>query len=93
MSLALAPASPANARIANAGELENHTVIAWDPVDPAVSCQVLVRETDQPDWTVLGVVEAGAAPSFQCPLSKDNYFFAVRSVSPAGHPSLPSVAR
>ena len=100
MNLALAPAPPENARIANAGELENHTVIAWDPVfladgqaDPAVSYEILCRETDQPEWQVLGVVSAmQTASSFQCPLSKDNYFFAVRSVDD-GHPSLPSVAR
>ena len=103
MNLAQAPARPAHARIANAGELENHTVIAWDPVrrrdgsvDTDVSYQILYRETDQPEWEVLGTVAADPtllAPSFRCPLSKDNYFYAVRSVSAAGNPSLPAVAR
>ncbi len=100
MNLAMAPVRPENARIANAGELENHTVIAWDPVgladgqaDPAVSYEILFRETDQPVWQVLGTVDASQpSHSFQCLLSKDNYFFAVRSVS-EGHPSLPAVAR
>ena len=99
MNLALAPARPENARIANAGELENHTVIAWDPLfladgqaDPAVSYEILCRETDQPDWQVLGVINALQPASFLCPLSKDNYFFAVRAVED-GHPSLPAVAR
>ena len=103
MNLAQAPDRPANARIANANELENHTVIAWDPVrladgsfDTEVSYQILLRETDQPVWTILGSVPANPSlmtQSFQCPLSKDNYFFAVRAVSPAGNPSLPAIAR
>lgn len=103
MNLAQAPLRPEKARIANAGELENHTVIAWEPVrrqdgqvDPTVSYQILYRETDQPVWEVLGTIAADPslfAPTFKCPLSKDNYFFAVRSVSPAGNPSLPAVAR
>lgn len=98
MNLGQAPSRPENARIANAGELENHTVIAWDPVqnpdgqaDPTVSYEILYRETDQPEWQLLGRVPSDF--TFQCPLSKDNYFFAVRSVSSAGHPSLPAVAR
>lgn len=103
MSLAQAPSRPENARIANARALENHTVIAWDPVrrldgqvDPAVSYQILYRETDQPEWQSLGSVPADPAlfaQTFQCPLSKDNYFFAVRALSAAGQPSLPAVAR
>jgi len=92
MRLAQAPACPANARIANAGELENHTVLAWEPVESAASYEILFRETDQPEWTVLDRVDADAH-TFQCPLSKDNYFFAVRTLSPDGHPSLPAVAR
>jgi hypothetical protein len=102
MNLAQAPARPQKARIANAGELENHTVIAWDPVrradgsiDTQVSYQILCRETDQPEWNILDSVAADPSllsPSFRCPLSKDNYFFAVRSVSPAGNPSLPALA-
>ena len=30
---------------------------------------------------------------FRCPLSKDNYYFAVRACSAEGHPGLPGVAR
>lgn len=103
MNLAQAPDRPVNARIANANELENHTVIAWDPVrlpdgsfDTEISYQILLRETDQPVWKVLDIVPANPSlmtQSFRCPLSKDNYFFAVRSVSPASNPSLPAIAR
>ena len=42
----------------------------------------------QPD-----IVPGGEALEFSCPLSKDNYYFAVRTVSPGGHPGLPVVAR
>ncbi len=91
MNLAQSPARPENVRIANARELENHTVLAWDPVNPSVSCEILFRETDQPEWQVLGTVAAGEAPSFQCPYSKDNYFFAVRTLSATGNPSLAAV--
>ena len=97
MNLAQAPVRPGNARIANAGELENHTVISWDPVGTAdITYQILYRETDQSVWQLLGTVAADPAlfsQSFSCPLSKDNYFFAVRAVSAAGNPSLPAIAR
>ena len=103
MNLAQAPGRPENARIANAGELANDTVLAWDPIrladgqiDSSVSYEILFRETDQPEWQILGCIASDPSqsePSYQCPLSKDNYFFAVRSVSAAGHPSLPAVAR
>ena len=71
-------------------------MVAWDPVAEAACYEILYRETDQPEWQVLGTVSAADAQqggSFQYPLSKDNYFFAVRAVSSAGHASLPAVAR
>jgi len=30
---------------------------------------------------------------YTCPLSKDNYYFAVRAISSGNHPGLPAVAR
>lgn len=102
MNLAQAPARPAKARIANAGELENHTSIVWEPVrkedgsiDTDLSYEILFRETDLPEWQVLDTVTPAPSllmPVYRCPLSKDNYFFAVRSVSAAGNPSLPVLA-
>ena len=94
MNLAQAPERPSGAVIANAGELANYTEIAWD-AESGVSYQVLYRETDQPLWQILETLPGSDSPqgSFSCPLSKDNYFFAVRSLSPSGNPSLPSVAR
>ena len=97
-SLAKAPASPKAVRIANARDLDNNTVLTWDPVPDAASYQILCRETDRAEWLPalpLGLsdkVPAGVT-EFTCPLSKDNYYFAVRALSPDGHPGLPAVAR
>ncbi|MBQ7221985.1 MAG: M20/M25/M40 family metallo-hydrolase [Bacteroidales bacterium] len=103
MSLASAPAKPAGARIANANALSNYTVLSWRPVlkadgtpDETVHYEVLYRETDQPVWQVYGEYELDPSENVQkaeFPLSKDNYFYAVRSVSEGGHPSLPAVCR
>jgi len=109
MNLALAPARPENVRIANAMDLDNNTRLAWDPdpgpdgkPDASLSYEILCRETDQSTWLsawpmgLSGEVPASAEPGqreFSCPLSKDNYYFAVRAVSAGGHPSLPTVAR
>jgi hypothetical protein len=101
MNLAMAPARPENVRIANAMELDNNTRLTWDPVTDTegISYQVLCRETYQSEWMsalpmdLSGTVPASTEPQFYCPLSKDNYYFAVRTVSAGGHPSLPAVAR
>ena len=100
MNLSMAPAVPANVRLANAMELDNNTIITWDPVPGEnISYQVLCRETDKSEWMpslptgVSGRIPAGAPLEFSCPLSKDNYYFAVRAISPGGHPGLPSVAK
>ena len=101
MNLAMAPARPENVRIANAMELDNNTRLTWDPVTntEGISYQVLCRETYQSEWMsalpmdLSGTVPASTEPQFYCPLSKDNYYFAVRTVSAGGHPSLPAVAR
>jgi hypothetical protein len=100
MNLAMAPARPENVRIANAAELDNNTRITWDPAgEDSVSYEVLCRETDRSDWLPVlpggrsGIVPAAAVTDFSCPLSKDNYYFAVRTVSADGHPSLPVPAR
>lgn len=91
MNLAMAPDTPKNAVIANANELDNHTVLTWDEVPGAASYQILHRETDQSQWHLLATVTGKT--DFTCPLSKDNYYFAVRAVSSGGHPGLPAVAR
>ena len=110
MSLADAPDRPSNARIANANDLDNNTILAWDPLldkdgnpDTAVSYQILCRETSQPEWLPampMGLPDkVTVAPGqsgrleYSCPLSKDNYYFAIRAVSAGGHPGLPAVAQ
>lgn len=100
MNLAMAPATPLNAVIANAQELDNNTILTWDAVPGAEAYQILCRETFEPEWLpempmgLQDIVPAAEGPlTFSCPLSKDNYYFAVRALSPGGHPGLPSVAR
>ena len=108
MSLAQAPATPAKVRIANAGDLDNNTILTWEPVpgkdgrpDSSVTYQILCRETSSSEWMAampMGIQDKVAATAdgrmeYSCPLSKDNYYFAVRAVSADGHPGLPAVAQ
>lgn len=99
LNLAQAPATPVNARIANANELDNNTVLTWDAVPDAAGYRILCRETDKSEWLPAqptgqpDMVPASGTPEFSVPLSKDNYYFAVRAVSAGGHPGLPAVAR
>ena len=108
MSLAQAPGTPVNVRIANAGDLDNNTILTWDPVpgkdgrpDTSVTYQILCRETSDSEWMPampMDIPDRVAATAdgrmeYSCPLSKDNYYFAVRAVSHDGHPGLPAVAQ
>lgn len=108
MSLVQAPATPANVRIANAGDLDNNTVLTWEPVhgkdgrpDTSVTYQILCRETSDSEWMAampMGIQDRVAATAeslmeYTCPLSKDNYYFAVRALSADGHPGLPAMAQ
>lgn len=98
MNLAQAPAAPEKVRIAKAKKLDNNTVISWIPIgDASVTYELLYRETDQSQW----LIAETSAPSegnngtleFKVPLSKDNYYFAVRAVSSTGNPSLAAPAK
>ncbi len=70
------------------------------PGDPTIAAayRILCRETDKSEWMpalpmdLPDQVQAGVT-EFRCPLSKDNYYFAVRAVSAGGHPGMPAVAR
>lgn len=103
MNLADAPMAPAHAEIANANELSNYTILKWEQakdsdgkIDQNASYEILYRETDQPEWKILDSCKADSQNenlSTEIPLSKDNYFFAVRSKSAKGNASLPAFCR
>lgn len=103
MNLADAPMAPAHAEIANANELSNYTILKWEQakdsdgkIDQNASYEILYRETDQPEWKILDSCNADSQNenlSIEIPLSKDNYFFAVRSISAKGNASLPAFCR
>lgn len=101
MNLAQAAAKPEKAVIANANALSNYTVLSWntvkknEKVDLSVDYEILYRETDQSTWKVYQTWKAEDKEriSVSMPISKDNYFFAVRSVTAGGHPSLPAFCR
>lgn len=103
MNLADAPMAPAHAEIANANELSNYTILKWEQakdsdgkIDQNASYEILYRETDQPEWKILDSCKADGQNenlSIEIPLSKDNYFFAVRSISAKGNASLPAFCR
>ena len=73
-------------------ELSNSTKLSWEkPLSGKVKgYQVLYRETDQSVWThKMFTTET----SLIIPLSKDNYLFAVQSISVSGNESLPVIPK
>jgi Fibronectin type III domain len=85
-SLAVAPGTPTNVKVLTA-ELSNDTELTWDP-NPGgdvAGFEVVWRPTIDDEWT--HVIDAGTATHVRVNLSKDNVFFAVRSVDAAGHRS------
>ena len=86
-SLASAPAPPANVRLK--ANLSPETTLTWDAVPQAAAYEVLWRPTDAPDWT--GSRRILNAQTATLLLSKDDYLFAVRSVSAGGARGLPSI--
>lgn len=73
-------------------ELSNFTKLSWEkPTSGKVrGYQVLIRETSNPVWTErIFTTET----SIIIPLSKDNYLFAVESISTSGNQSLPVVPK
>ena len=86
-SLASAPAPPANVKLK--ADLSPETTLTWDAVPQAVAYEVLWRPTDAPDWT--GSRRILNAQTTTLLLSKDDYLFAVRSISAGGARGLPSI--
>lgn len=86
-SLASAPARPKNVGIVT-GRLTNDTELKWDAnkdVDLA-GYQVVWRDTSAPEWTHSANV-GNVTTYIAKEMSKDNYFFGVRSVDKAGNKS------
>jgi hypothetical protein len=95
MSLALAPAPPANVKMLTR-KLDNDTELSWDasPGGRVAYYEVVWRSTILPDWSDRKNV--GASTTATLPVSKDNVVFGVRAVDAQGHRSLvvaPSPAR
>lgn len=88
-NLAKAPSSPQNVTL-EVRNLTNSTLLNWKA--PAQGkpngYYILMRETSSPVWQKKFFT---AETSLRLPYSKDNYFFAVQSVSAEGNESLPVV--
>jgi hypothetical protein len=87
-SLAGAPAAPATVKMATKN-LENDTTLTWEASPGAVTCEVVWRSTNAPDWEYVYGVSSGTRATLR--VSKDNVIFGVRAVDAAGHRSLPVV--
>jgi Zn-dependent M28 family amino/carboxypeptidase len=86
-SLALAPAKPRNVGIITGG-LTNDTVLKWDANkdQDLVGYEVVYRDTTAAEWT--GSIPVGNVLTYTAKaMSKDNYFFGVRSVDRSGNKS------
>lgn len=88
-NLAKAPSQPENVKI-EVKDLTNFTTLKWNKpsLGSAGGYYILMRETDQSMWQKKIFTKEN---SIQLPYSKDNYFFAVQSVSAEGNESLPVV--
>jgi len=72
--------------------LSNYTSISWKPPVSGVvkGYYVMMRETTSPVWQKKIFT---ADTTIRLPYSKDNYFFAVQSVTEGGNESLPVVPK
>lgn len=88
-NLAKAPAVPQDVKI-DVRNLTNYSVLSWKPAATGKpkGYYLLIRETTSPVWQKKIYTEQLTAT---IPYSKDNYFFAVQSVSIDGNESLPVV--
>lgn len=88
-NLAKAPSKPENVKM-EVKDLTNFTSLKWEKplIGNVFGYYILIRETDQSMWQKKIFTKDLA---IKIPYSKDNYFFAVQSVSPEGNESLPVV--
>ena len=88
-NLAKSPRIPIDV-IMDIKRLSNSTSISWKPGDKTrtTGYYILMRETTSPQWQKKFFT---SATEMELPYSKDNYFFAVQSVSAEGNESLPVI--
>ncbi|MDR7212629.1 M28 family metallopeptidase [Flavobacterium piscis] len=86
-NLAWSPKAPTNVCIEVKG-LSNSSTLIWNaPEDKSqYGYQVLMRETSSSHWEKTFFVKETKT---EIPYSKDNYFFAIQTIDPLGHASLP----
>ena len=84
--LSNAPSTPENARVIIA-DLTNDTTLRWDasPEADVAGYEIVWRETSAAQWEE--VLDVGNATEGTVPLSKDNWFFGVRSYDHEGYRS------
>ena len=85
-ALADAPAAPADSEII-AVELTNDTTLTWkqNKEEDVSGYEIVWRKTSAPLWE--HSVRIGKVGRYTLPLSKDNFFFGVRSVDEQGNRS------
>ena len=90
-NLAKSASKPENVKM-DVKELSNSTKLTWDkPVSGKIKgYHILIRETDQSVWTERIFT---SETSITIPYSKDNFLFAVQSVSADGNESLPVIPK
>ena len=90
-NLAKSASKPENVKM-DVKELSNSTKLTWDkPLSGKVKgYQILIRETDSPVWTERIFT---SETSITIPYSKDNFLFALQSVSADGNESLPVIPK
>jgi hypothetical protein len=88
-NLAKSPSVPLEVKV-DVKELTNSTYLYWKAATTgkAKGYYILIRETTSPFWQKKLFTQATSA---RLPYSKDNYFFAVQSVSQDGNEGLPVV--
>lgn len=90
-NLAKSASKPENVKM-DVKELSNSTKLTWDkPLSGKIKgYHILIRETDQSVWTERIFT---SETSITIPYSKDNFLFALQSVSADGNESLPVIPK